>query len=57
MKNEEEERRKSFIFRRQEGRRHRELEEQWRVEEIQKAHEDEILKAEGNYIYPFIAKI
>jgi hypothetical protein len=40
-----EERRKSFAFRNQEGRRHRELEEQWRVEELQRAHEDEKLTA------------
>jgi len=42
---ESEKRRKSFAFRNQEGKRHRELEDQWRCEELQKAHEVEKVKA------------
>ena len=40
-----EERRKSMAFRNEEGRRHRELEQQWKVEALQKGHEDETLMA------------
>ncbi len=41
-----EERRKSFAFRNQEGRRHRLLDEQMRCEEVQKAHELEQVRSE-----------
>ena len=39
------ERRESLAFRNKEGRRHRLLEEEWRREEIQKAHAEEELQA------------
>ena len=49
LENEAEERRLSLNIRSQEARHHREIEEQWRVEELQRAHEDEIFKAAGIY--------
>ena len=42
-----EERRKSLAFRNKEGKRHRDLEEQWRLEELEKAHERSIVQSES----------
>jgi len=42
-----EDRRQSFAFRCQEGKRHRDLEEVWRCEEIQRQHELELARSES----------
>lgn len=46
LADEAQKRRMSFAFRNQEGRRHRQLEEQWKYDELDKAHEREVLKSE-----------
>jgi hypothetical protein len=45
-----EERRKSLAFRNKEGRRHRQLMEEWRCEELQKAHEVGELKSACKFV-------
>ena len=52
-----EERRKSLVFRNAEGRRHRELEEQWRCDELQKAHELEQKRSECKFSFIIILVI
>jgi hypothetical protein len=44
-----EERRQSFAFRCQEGKRHRDLQEMWKSEEIEREHELEIARSESKY--------
>ena len=44
----EKERRESLAFRNKEGKRHRDLEEEWHTQEVAAAHEDEELRAAGH---------
>jgi hypothetical protein len=41
-----EERRKSLVFRNKEGKRHRDLKEQWRLEELNTAHERSVVQSD-----------